>query len=63
MTEFVAKKENAALDPSIVLMYDVRDSARLDYAVYDTRPIAPPSTPVNSLDAVYVFHYRLSLSC
>jgi hypothetical protein len=57
----VAKEENADLDPAVVLMFGVRDSARLDYAVYDTRPIPPPSAPANSLDAVYVSCYYSSL--
>jgi hypothetical protein len=60
-TEAVAKEENADLDSSVVLMHGVRDGARLDYAVYDTRPVPPPSAPANLMDAVYVSCYCFSL--
>jgi hypothetical protein len=57
----VEKKENADLDPSLVLLHGVRDSTPLDYAVYDAKPIPPPSAPANLVDAVYVSRYSFFL--
>jgi hypothetical protein len=57
----VAKEENADLDPAVVLMHGVRDGARLDYAVYDTRPIPHPNAPANLMETVYVPYYCFSL--
>jgi hypothetical protein len=42
-------------------MHGVRDGTRLDYAVYDTRPIPPSNAPANLMDAVYVSYYCFSL--
>jgi hypothetical protein len=41
----------------VVLTHGVRDGGRLDYSVYDTRPISPPSAPANLLDSMYVFRF------